>query len=64
MANSKSFNSIQIKKLFNQSFTVDSINNLHNFFSKARINDVVMVFFAGHGYLDTDMSYYFPQERI
>ncbi len=60
MANSKSFNSVQIKKLFNQSFTVDSINNLNKFFSKAGVNDVVMVFFAGHGYLDTDMSYYFP----
>jgi hypothetical protein len=60
MSNSKSFNSVQIKKLFNQSFTVDSITNLNNFFSKAGVNDVVMVFFAGHGYLDTDMSYYFP----
>lgn len=60
MANSKSFNSVQIKKLFNQSFTADSITNLKNFFSKAGVNDVVMVFFAGHGYLDTDMSYYFP----
>jgi hypothetical protein len=60
MSNSKSFNSVQIKKLFNQSFTVDSITNLNNFFSKAGVNDVVMVFFAGHGYLDKDMSYYFP----
>jgi hypothetical protein len=60
MSNSKSFNSVRIKKLFNQSFTVDSITNLNNFFSKAGVNDVVMVFFAGHGYLDKDMSYYFP----
>lgn len=60
MANSKSFNTINIKKLFNQSFTTDSVKNLTNFFSKAGVNDVVMVFFAGHGYLDTDMSYYFP----
>jgi hypothetical protein len=60
MSNSKSFNTINVKKLFNQNFTADSINNLHNFFSKAGVNDVVMVFFAGHGYLDTDMSYYFP----
>lgn len=60
MANSKSFNTIQIKKLFNQSFNADSVKNLTNFFSKANVNDVVMVFFAGHGYLDDDMSYYFP----
>ena len=60
MANSKSFNTIQIKKLFNQSFNTDSVKSLTNFFAKASVNDVVMVFFAGHGYLDDDMSYYFP----
>ncbi len=60
MANSKSFNKIEIKKLFNQSFTPDSVKALSNFFSKASVNDVVMVFFAGHGYLDDDLSYYFP----
>ncbi|MBA2612718.1 MAG: caspase family protein [Bacteroidetes bacterium] len=60
MSNSKSFNSIKIKKLFNQSFTNDSIKNLNSFFDKAGVNDVVMVFYAGHGYLDNDMSYYFP----
>lgn len=60
MANSKSFNSIKVKKLFNQSFTSDSIKNLNTFFAKAGVNDVVMVFYAGHGYLDNDMNYYFP----
>lgn len=60
MANSKSFKTVQIKKLFNQNFSPDSVKNLKNFFAKATINDVVMVFFAGHGYLDSDLSYYFP----
>ncbi len=60
MANSKSFGKTEIKKIFNQSFTVDSMANLNSFFSKATINDVVMVFFAGHGYLDDDLTYYFP----
>lgn len=60
MSNSKSFNTIKIKKLFNQSFTTDSVKNLNNFFGKAGVNDVVMFFYAGHGYLDNDMSYYFP----
>lgn len=60
MANSKSFNKIEIKKMFNQSFSPDSVKTLINFFSKAGVNDVVMVFFAGHGYLDDDLSYYFP----
>ncbi len=60
MSGSKSFNKIEIKKLYNQSFSPDSVKNLKQFFSKATVNDVVMVFFAGHGFLDTDLSYYFP----
>ncbi len=60
MTNSKSFQNIEVKKLFNQSFAPDSVKNLKNFFAKAGVNDVVMVFIAGHGYLDTDLSYYFP----
>ncbi len=60
MVNSKSFNKVKIKKLFNQSFNTDSVKSLKQFFSTAGINDVVMVFFAGHGYLDKDLSYYFP----
>lgn len=60
MTNSKAFNKVEIKKVFNQSFSKDSVQRLSTFFSKATINDVVMIFFAGHGYLDTDLSYYFP----
>lgn len=60
MNNSKSFGKIEVKKMFNQSFSPDSMVALQNYFSKASINDVVMVFFAGHGYLDDDLSYYFP----
>lgn len=60
MSNSKSFEHVEIKKLFNQSFSADSVKNLKSFFSKAGVNDVVMVFLAGHGYLDADLSYYFP----
>ena len=60
MANSKSFKNIYVKKLYNKSFVEDTVNNLKNFFSAAGINDLVMVFYAGHGYLDADLSYYFP----
>ncbi len=60
MANSGAFKSVHTKKLYNQSFAEDTVKNLKNFFSAAGVNDLVMVFYAGHGYLDTDMSYYFP----
>jgi hypothetical protein len=60
MVNSKSFKNIHIKKMINQSFSSDSVKVLKDYFGKAGINDLVMVFYAGHGYLDTDFSYYFP----
>ncbi len=60
MANSKSFNKVNIKKIFNKSFVTDSITDLKKFFEPAGVNDVVMIFFAGHGFLDGDFSYYFP----
>ncbi len=60
MTNSKSFRNVVTRKIFNQSFNTDSIRQLGAFFSKAGVNDVVMVFFAGHGYLDGGMNYYFP----
>ena len=56
MLNSKAFNKIEIKKIFNRSFTTDSVKALKHFFEKAGINDVVMFFYAGHGYLDEDLS--------
>jgi hypothetical protein len=60
MANSKSFKEIHMKKLYNKSFAEDTVKNLKNFFAPAGVNDLVMVFYAGHGYLDSDLSYYFP----
>lgn len=60
MAGSKSFRQVKLRKLYNQAFTSDSVRLLKKFFAGAGVNDVVMVFFAGHGYLDADFSYYFP----
>jgi WD40 repeat protein len=60
MSNSKAFNKIIVKKIFNKSFHNDSIPELKKFFATAGVNDVIMIFFAGHGFLDTDFSYYFP----
>jgi hypothetical protein len=60
MSNSKAFAKIHVRKLVNTDFVPDTVKNLKNFFSKAGVNDLAMVFYAGHGYLDTDLSYYFP----
>lgn len=60
MVNSPAFGKVQLRRMFNKSFSTDSVKHLKDFLSPATINDVVMVFFAGHGYLDEDLSYYFP----
>jgi hypothetical protein len=60
MANSKSFRNVYTRKLVNQNFVSDTVKNLKSFFARAGVNDLVMVFYAGHGYLDSDLSYYFP----
>ncbi len=60
LINSGSFEKVNIKKMFNLSFSPDSIKELKKYFSQAGTNDVAMIFFAGHGYLDEDLNYYFP----
>jgi WD40 repeat protein len=60
MANSKAFKNTYIKKISNVNFGTDSVIALKKFFERAGVNDLALVFYAGHGYLDTDLSYYFP----
>lgn len=60
MMQSGAFAKIHVKQIYNKTFTTDSIRQLKLYLSKAGVNDLVMLFFAGHGYLDQDLSYYFP----
>ena len=60
MVNSKAFNKIYTRKMINLDFQTDSVKKMKKFFEKAGVNDLVMIFYAGHGFLDTDLSYYFP----
>jgi hypothetical protein len=60
MVNSKAFNKIYTRKMINLDFQTDSVKKMKQFFEKAGVNDLVMIFYAGHGFLDTDLSYYFP----
>lgn len=60
ISGSDAFKNVHIRKLYNTSFQKDSVKKLDTWLSKANLNDVVMFFFAGHGYLDSDFNYYFP----
>ncbi len=45
--------------LTNEKVTKENILNLKSFFAKAKANDVVLLFIAGHGVLDVDFDYYY-----
>jgi WD40 repeat protein len=68
----KKYNKIYTKLLTDSLATKDNILAAKNFLKKSTINDVVLVFYAGHGLLDWDMDYYvatndmdfiFPSEK-
>jgi hypothetical protein len=55
-----SFNTAYVKYLVNANATSQSITSeILEFFKKAKPEDQVMLFLAGHGVLDKDLTYYF-----
>ena len=56
--NSKVYENIFSKTLTNEKVTKNNILGLQTFFEKADINDQVIIFFAGHGVLSSDLEYY------
>ena len=66
------FKKIHTKKLVDDEVTIENVEELKNFASHSKSNDVFIFFAAGHGVLDVDLDYYFasydmdfmkPQER-
>lgn len=53
------YKNIFIKTLTNEEATKQNISDLKSFLSDATLNDVVVIFIAGHGVLDEDYNYYF-----
>jgi WD40 repeat protein len=53
------YNTINSLVLVNDEVTVTGLQQIKPFLSKAKVNDVVMLFVAGHGVLDNDFNYYF-----
>jgi hypothetical protein len=55
-----SFNNTYVKVLLNEQATNEEIlKNIDQFFSTATENDEVILFFAGHGMLDSMLNFYF-----
>jgi len=52
------------KTITDEMATTENISNLKSFFKDATIDDVVIVFVAGHGLLDADYNYYYGTHDI
>ena len=57
---SPSFSEVHVEYMINHEASSSDIKDrLKTFFSRAKSNDQVMIFLAGHGVLDRDLNYYF-----
>lgn len=61
---SEIYNQVFTKTLTNAEATVDNIKELKSFFDQAGIDDVVIVFVAGHGLLDVNYDYYYGTHDV
>ena len=55
----KSFDNVFSKVFTDAEVTKENLKDVKAFLQQARINDMVIVFVAGHGVLDEDFNYYF-----
>jgi WD40 repeat protein len=60
----KVFGNVHNIKILNNEATVANILKLKNSLDKTRVDDVVLLFFAGHGVLDAEMNYYLATTEI
>tara|TARA_B100000508_G_scaffold85763_1_gene66734 strand:- start:46106 stop:49354 length:3249 start_codon:yes stop_codon:yes gene_type:complete len=57
--NEEIYKNIFVKTLTNEEATKQNISQLEGFLEDVTINDVVVIFIAGHGVLDENYNYYF-----
>ena len=62
--NSKPFNEIFVQEYTNEKVTKENIIKAKKFLEKATINDMVIVFIAGHGVLDENFDYFFASHEM
>jgi len=60
----KQFGNVHTVRVLNKEATVKNILKLKSDLKKTNVDDVVMLFFAGHGVLDTEMNYYLATTEI
>lgn len=55
---------IETLMLLDESFNLSSIKSINNFLSKAQRDDIVMLFYAGHGVLDENLDYFLATHNM
>ena len=61
---SGSYEKVNLKLLTNSMATDREIKSVRSFLEQAKVDDVVMVFIAGHGVLDDSYNYYFATHNM
>jgi hypothetical protein len=55
---SKVYNDNYFKTFFNSEVSKDSLSSINKFLQRSTVNDVVIVYYAGHGLLNKNLDYY------
>ncbi|MEP1034335.1 caspase family protein [Ekhidna sp.] len=64
MKGSSEYENVFEKLIINQEATDTNIKTIRAFLEQAQVDDVVMIFIAGHGVLDKDYTYYFATHNM
>jgi WD40 repeat protein len=58
------FGEIKVQRILNRDATRENILKANDFLKTSRVDDLVVLFFAGHGLLDSKLDYYFATADI
>ena len=61
---SSAYENVNVKLITNGDATDSQIKSIRSFVEQAKVDDVVMIFIAGHGVLDDQYTYYFATHNI
>lgn len=61
---SSAYEKVNVKLITNTEATDSQIKSVRSFVEQAKVDDVVMIFIAGHGVLDDQYNYYFATHNI
>ncbi|RTZ17285.1 hypothetical protein EJ063_00445 [Vibrio aquaticus] len=64
LSQSEEFHRVEQLTLYDEQVVQESMGKVNAFLSQAKPNDRVIVFFAGHGFLDSQDNYYFGSHDI